>query len=298
MADKIVRSINGVRNIDKLSRNITTENDLISTTDGEVYVVTKKSYKNITNVETQDFEKLKTKVENLNNQSDTNTTDIVTLQTDVGNNTSEIGTLKTSTGNNTSEIETLKTSTGNNTSEIETLKTSTDNNTSEIETLKTSTDNNTSEIATLKTSTSNNETNIDTTQTLIEQLQTQIDDLKSKTKQYYTLFEDSAKGVGTTIPLNDNLNSFDLIYISGIYPVDQIFTETIMVKSLTDTITIGRTNLKDTTGVFLGAYEIKLTINNNQELEITNDVSWDELGSVGSGAGRNAFTITNIEGVK
>src|SRR5699024_11883302 len=63
----------------------------------------------------------------------------------------------------------------------------------------------------LKTSTSNNETNIDTTQTLIEQLQTQIDDLKSKTKQYYTLFEDSAKGVGTTIPLNDNLNSFDLI---------------------------------------------------------------------------------------
>src|SRR5699024_9291550 len=147
----------------------------------------------------------------------------------------------------------------------------------------------------LKTSTSNNETNIDTTQTLIEQLQTQIDDLKSKTKQYYTLFEDSAKGVGTTIPLNDNLNSFDLIYISGIYPVDQIFTETIMVKSLTDTITIGRTNLKDTTGVFLGAYEITLTINNNQELEITNDVSWYEVGCVGCGASNNDFTIKNIE---
>src|SRR5699024_7649994 len=153
MANDFVRNIKGVRNINKLSRNITTENDLISTTDGEVYVVTKKGYKNITNVETQDFEKLKTKVENLNNQSDTNTTDIATLQTDVGNNTTDIAKLQTDVGNNTSEIETLKTSTGNNTSEIETLKTSTGNNTSEIETLKTSTGNNTSEIETLKTST-------------------------------------------------------------------------------------------------------------------------------------------------
>lgn len=243
MANDFVRNIKGVRNIDKLSRNITTENDLISTNDNEVYVVTNGGYKRITGGETEQ--------------------DIELLEKDVKN-----------------------------------LKTSTDNNTSEIETLKTSTDSNTSDIETLKTSTTNNETNIDSTQTLIEQLQTQIDDLKSNTKQYYTLFEGSANAVGTVIPLNDNLDSFDLIYISGVYPVNQIFTETILLKSLTDTITIGRTNLKDTTGVFLGAYEIKLTINNNQELEITNDVSWDELGSVGSGLDRNAFTITNIEGVK
>src|SRR5699024_643274 len=101
MANKFVRSINGVRNIDKLSRNITTENDLISTTDGEVYVVTKKGYKNITNVETQDFEKLKTKVENLNNQSDTNTTDIKHIETDVNQ-------LLSDTSNHTIDINTLK----------------------------------------------------------------------------------------------------------------------------------------------------------------------------------------------
>ena len=125
-----------------------------------------------------------------------------------------------------------------------------------------------------------------------------MEELRNNTKKQYTLFEGSSNSVGSIIPLNDDLYSFDLIYISGIYPVDQIFTETIMVKSLTDTITIGRTNLKDTVGTFLGAYEIKITVNTETELEITNDVSWDELGSVGSGADRNAFTITNIEGVK
>src|SRR5699024_5662307 len=108
MASDFVRNIKGVRNINKLSSNITTENDLISTIDGEVYVVTKKGYKNITNVETQDFEKLKTKVENLKNQSENNTTDIDTLKTDVNNNTTDIGTLKTDVSNNTSEIESLK----------------------------------------------------------------------------------------------------------------------------------------------------------------------------------------------
>lgn len=50
MANDFVRNIKDVRNINKLSPNITTENDLISTIDGEVYVRTKKGYKNITEV--------------------------------------------------------------------------------------------------------------------------------------------------------------------------------------------------------------------------------------------------------
>ncbi len=48
MASDFVRNIKDVRNIDILSRNTVTENDLISTTDGEVYVVTKKGYRKIT----------------------------------------------------------------------------------------------------------------------------------------------------------------------------------------------------------------------------------------------------------
>ena len=150
MASDFVRNIKGVRNINKLSSNITTENDLISTIDGEVYVVTKKGYKNITNVETQDFEKLKTKVENLKNQSENNTTDIGTLKTNVSNNTTDIGTLKTDLSNNTTDIGTLKTDVSNNTTDIGTLKTDVSNNTSEIETLKTTTGNNTSEIKGVK----------------------------------------------------------------------------------------------------------------------------------------------------
>jgi len=312
MASDFVRNIKDVRNIDILSPNITTENDLISTKDGEVYVVTKKGYRKITGGETeQDIELLETDVKNLKTQSDSNTSEIETFKTSLEEKTSEIETLKKSTDNNTSKIKTLNTSTdnteskirtlntstANNTSEIETLKTSTGNNTSEIETLKTSTGNNTSEIKKLKTSTSNNETNIDSTQTLIEKLQTQLDDLESNTKQYYTLFEGSNKGVGSKIPLNDDFHSFHLLYISGEFP-GGVFTETILVKTLIDNISIQRLNLRDSDGTFLGAYEIKLTPNTNKELEITNDVSWNEETTEGSSADRNAYTITNIEGVK
>ena len=86
MANDFVRNIKGVRNINKLSRNITTENDLISTIDNNVYVVTNDGYKKITWGEIEQ--------------------DIDLLETDVE-------TLKTSTGNNTSEIETLKTTINN-----------------------------------------------------------------------------------------------------------------------------------------------------------------------------------------
>lgn len=51
MANDFVRNIKGVRNINKLSRNITTENDLISTTDNNVYVVTNDGYRKITDGE-------------------------------------------------------------------------------------------------------------------------------------------------------------------------------------------------------------------------------------------------------
>lgn len=178
MASDFVRNIKDVRNIDILSRNIVTENDLISTTEGEVYVVTKKGYKKITNVETQDFNKLKTKVENLKNQSETNTSGITDLQTTTDNNTSEIETLKTTTDNNTSEIEILKTTTDNNTSEIETLKTSTDTNTNDIATLKTDVSNNTSEIETLKTSATNNTSEIDALKTTTDNNTSEISTLK------------------------------------------------------------------------------------------------------------------------
>ncbi len=88
-----------------------------------------------------------------------------------------------------------------------------------------------------------------------------------------------------------------MIFISGEFP-GGVFTEPILVKALLDNIAIQRINLRDSDGTFLGAYEVKLTPQDNNILEITNDVSWDELGSTGTGADRNAYHITNIEGVK
>ena len=109
MASEFVRKVKGIRNIDILSPNITTENDLISTIDGEVYVATNKGYKKITGVETKEIRKLKTDVSNLKIQSDTNTLTI-------SDNTDEIETI-------TSEIETLKTSTENNETNIDSTQT-------------------------------------------------------------------------------------------------------------------------------------------------------------------------------
>ena len=179
MASEFVRKVKDIRNIDILSPNITTENDLISTIDGEVYVATNKGYRKITGVETKEIKQLKTDVSNLKIQSDTNTLNISGNTDDIDTNTSEIETLKTSTDNNTSEIETLNTSTDNNSSEIETLKTTTDNNTSEIET-------NTSEIDTLKTTINNNKV---------------------------LLFNGSANTTGDIIKLNQAYNDFSELKI-------------------------------------------------------------------------------------
>lgn len=318
MASDFVRNIKGVKNIDILSPNITTENDLISTTDGEVYVVTKKGYRKITGIETQDFETLKKDVSNLKNQSDTNTINISDLTNDIETNTSDIGSLKTTTSNHTSDIESLNTSaetikndvkslkstTANNTSNIESLTTSTETNTSDIGNLKTSTDTNTSDIETLRTSTETNTSEIETLNTTtsnntseISDLKQQIVDLTQSTKTTYVLFEGSEQGVGSTIQLNDDFHNYYMIFISGEFP-GGVFTEPILVKALLNDIAIQRINLRDSDGTFLGAYEVKLLPQPNNILEITNDVSWDELGSQGSGAGRNSFSITNIEGVK
>ena len=364
MASDFVRNIKDVRNIDILSRNTVTENDLISTTDGEVYVVTKKGYRKITNIETKDFEALK-------NQADTNTLnisdltdDIESLTTTTETNTSDIKTLKTSTDTNTSDISTLQTNVGTNTTDISTLQTDVITNTTDIGTIETKTLNNESEISNLINSIDNLNENISKLNEYIEvktfndidlmdinsldtlplgvnyvlSAKNTTEEMKTKngwltvhygnnvkrlmfqpysegrifynyiwknklgqwqsnTTQYYTLFEGSEQGVGSTIQLNDDFHNYYMIFISGEFP-GGVFTEPILVKALLNDIAIQRINLRDSDGTFLGAYEVKLTPQPNNILEITNDVSWDEMGSTGSGMDRNAYHITNIEGVK
>lgn len=336
MASDFVRNIKDVRNIDILSRNTVTENDLISTRDGEVYVVTKKGYRKITNIETKDFEALKKQadtntlnisdltddIDTLNTTTETNTSDISTLQTNVGTNTTDISTLQTKTLNNESEITNLIKSINNLNENIKTLneyvevKTFNDIDLMDINSLNTlplgvnyviSTKNTTEEMKTnngwLTVHYGNN------VKRLMYQPYSEgriyynyiwkdkLGEWQSNKKQYYTLFEGSEQGVGATIQLNDDFHNYYMIFISGEFP-GGVFTEPILVKALLNDIAIQRINLRDSDGTFLGAYEVKLVPQDNNILAITNDVSWDELGSTASGAGRNAFSITNIEGVK
>lgn len=335
MASDFVRNIKGVKNIDILSPNITTENDIISTREGEVYIVTNKGYRKITNIETKDFEALK-------NQADTNTLNISGL-------TDDIESLTTTTDTNTSDISELKTTTDTNKSDISNLNTTTDTNTSDIgslenkindltETVKKLTEYNEVEVfknidlmdknslntlplgvnyvISAKNKTDEMKTNNgwltvhygNNVKRLMFQPYSEgrtyynyiwkdsLGEWQSNTKQYFTLFEGSEQGVGSTIQLNDDFHDYYMIFISGEFP-GGVFTEPILVKALLDNIAIQRLNLRDSDGTFLGAYEVKLTPQPNNILEITNDVSWDEMGSTGT-PDRNAYHITNIEGVK
>lgn len=350
MASDFVRNIKDVRNIDILSRNTVTENDLISTRDGEVYVVTKKGYRKITNIETKDFEALKKQadtntlnisdltddIDTLNTTTHTNTSDISTLQTDVGTNTTNISTLQTNVGTNTTDIGTIETKTLNNESEITNLIKSINNLNENIKTLneyvevKTFNDIDLMDMNSLNTlplgvnyiikaknKTEEMKTNNgwltvhygNNVKRLMYQPYSEgriyynyiwkdkLGEWQSNKTKYYTLFEGSEQGVGSTIQLNDDFHNYYMIFISGEFP-GGVFTEPILVKALLNDIAIQRINLRDSDGTFLGAYEVKLVPQENNILEIVNDVSWDELGSIGSGADRNSFHITNIEGVK
>ena len=310
MASDFVRNIKDVRNIDILSRNTVTENDLISTTDGEVYVVTKKGYRKITNIETKDFEALKNQadtntlnisnltddIESLTTTTDTNTSDISNLKTTTDTNTSDISNLKTSTETNTSDISNLKTSTETNTTDISNLKTSTETNTSDISNLKTTTETNTSDISNLKTTTSDNTTNINSTNTLIEQLQQELNDLKANTKQYYTLFEGSANGVGTEINLNDSYKNYSFLNFhvqsNSSNDIKQYEGNNNNSKIVVYTI-----NVTDGDGGDGDIKETQIDRTSETVLTISNEVAWRFSTQAGQEV-TNGIVIKKIEGVK
>lgn len=81
MANKIVRSIREVKDVKKLAQHVTTENDLVSTTDGTVYIVTKNGYEQITgSVSDSDITSLKsenTKLKNRVTELETSNTDLI-----------------------------------------------------------------------------------------------------------------------------------------------------------------------------------------------------------------------------
>lgn len=108
MAKKFVRSLKDVKDIQQLSKNIIEENDIVSTEDGKVYIVTKTDFIEIGGSGV-DIAELKSSVATLETDVSTNQSDIKKLKTDVSTNQSDVGTLKTDVSTNKSDVDTLKT---------------------------------------------------------------------------------------------------------------------------------------------------------------------------------------------
>lgn len=109
------------------------------------------------------------------------------------------------------------------------------------------------------------------------------------------LFEGSAKGVDTTIKLNDDYTKYKLLFISGRYNGGDFTQE--YSTSLSDSIVVQKTNVVDGSEGG-GHYELVIEKINNTELKITNDVFYDFGANKGSGPNANRFTVKYIEGWK
>lgn len=111
------------------------------------------------------------------------------------------------------------------------------------------------------------------------------------------LFEGSLKGVGSTINLKDDMYKYSALIISGSIP-GGTFNELVLTSTMGSDVSIQKINLRNSNGQFLGIYEVNLNVKDNQTLEVTNDVSWDEVNASGSGEGRDAYSFIHVEGWK
>ena len=92
MAKKFVRSLKDVKDIQQLSKNIIEENDIVSTEDGSVYIVTKTDF-----------------IELGGSGLDTVKTDITTLKSENTKLKNRVTTLETENTNLKSSVTTLET---------------------------------------------------------------------------------------------------------------------------------------------------------------------------------------------
>ena len=120
MANKMVRSIREVKDVNKLAQHVTTQNDLIQTTDGSVYIVTKNGYKLITDgANLEDIEPLKTDIESLQSEQ----TSLKSENTKLKN---RVTALETANGEQDTKITALETSNTDLITRIEALETPTE----------------------------------------------------------------------------------------------------------------------------------------------------------------------------
>ena len=111
-----------------------------------------------------------------------------------------------------------------------------------------------------------------------------------------TLFEGSANGVGSTIPLTETLDNFIFLYIYGNFG-GGYFAETGDPSESND-IVIDRTNVIGTDGAYATVFECVIQKVNRTQLKITSDTYHGVNSGNGSGADANRFTINKIIGVR
>lgn len=111
------------------------------------------------------------------------------------------------------------------------------------------------------------------------------------------LFDGSTNGVDKSIGLTDSIYNYKALVISGDFPGGR-FNQIVLTSTIGDYFFFREVNLSDSDGHFLGYYEARIDIVNGTTLKIANDVSWDEKNAIGSGPGRNSYTVLHIEGWK
>lgn len=80
MSKKFVRSTKDVKDINKISENFIEENDIISTTDGKVYIATKTGFTELGG--SDDIDSLKQEITNLKSENTKLKNRVTTLETD------------------------------------------------------------------------------------------------------------------------------------------------------------------------------------------------------------------------
>ena len=111
-----------------------------------------------------------------------------------------------------------------------------------------------------------------------------------------TLFEGTAKGVDSTIPLAETLDNFIFLYIYGNFDGGN-FAETGDPNGTSD-IVIDRTNVIGTSGASATVFECVIQKASRTQLKITSDTYHGIHSGNGSGPNANRFTITKIVGVR
>ena len=113
---------------------------------------------------------------------------------------------------------------------------------------------------------------------------------------HQTLFEGTAKGVDSTIPLAETLDNFIFLYIYGNFDGGN-FAETGDPNGTSD-IVIDRTNVIGTNGASATVFECVIQKMSRTQLKIVSDTYHGIHSGNGSGPNANRFTITKIVGVR